>query len=168
MRGQLADAAVAAALLVAQTAAGRGAGPGGLSPDLLLIFVLAMGVRRGETAGALWGIALGFAQDTFSAGLPGTGVLIKGLIGYATGRLSGQLDCENPNTQAIVAVAATFADGLAHLALLEVFSAGRGLAAPLLGAIAPAAVANGALLPCALVLGRACARRLNRLVPARG
>lgn len=167
MKGHLADAALAAALLVAQTAGGGGAGPPGVHPDLLLLFVLAAGMRRGGEAGALWGIALGFAQDTFSAGLPGTAVLTKGLLGFAAGRLRGQLDCDNPNTQAIVAVTATFVDGLAHLALLEVFSAGRGLLLPLLGVVAPAAVVHGALLPAGIAAGRGAARRLRRRVPAR-
>jgi rod shape-determining protein MreD len=130
----------------------------GLHPDLVLLFVLATGMRRGETAGALWGVGLGFVEDTFSAGLPGANILTKGLLGFAAGTLSDQLDCDNPNTLAIVAVTASLLQGAAHLSLLEVFSAGNGVIAPFLGTVAPAAALNGALLPAAAAVPRAFQR----------
>ena len=154
------------ALVVLQTSLGGASGVAGLRPDLLLLFVLAAGMRAGEGAGAAWGIALGFAQDTFSAGLPGTGVLTKGLAGLAAGSLREQLDCENPNTQALVAVVATLADGAAHLLLQAVFSEGGRFLAPLLGTVLPAAAAHGALLPAASAAQRALARRLARRAAA--
>ncbi|HWR98028.1 MAG TPA: rod shape-determining protein MreD, partial [Candidatus Methanoperedens sp.] len=141
-------------------------GVGGVRPDLLLLFVVAAGMRGGEGAGALWGIGLGFAQDTFSAGLPGTGVFTKGLVGFVAGSLRERLDCDNPNTQALVAVVATIADGAAHLALLTVFSEGGRFVAPLLGVVLPAAAAHGALLPAALAARRGLARRLKRRAAA--
>jgi rod shape-determining protein MreD len=159
VRAQLAPAALAAALLTLQTC---GAGVGGLRADLALLFVLGIAMRRGETAGTLWGIGLGFVEDVFSPGLPGANVLTKGLLGFAAGGLREQLDCDNPNTQAIVAAVATLLQGLAHLALLEIFSAGRGVLAPFLGAIAPAAAVNGALLPAAEALRRLLLRRRRR------
>jgi rod shape-determining protein MreD len=159
MRRRGAALALAAALAVLQTSAPGGSGPAGLRPDLLLLFVLAAGMRGGEGAGALWGIALGFVQDTFSAGLAGTGVLTKGLAGLAAGSLRERLDCENPNTQALVAVLATLADGALHLAVRTVLSEGSGFLVPLLGAVAPAAALHGALLPA----GIAAARRLGRI-----
>ena len=159
MRGHLTSAALALALLTLQTSGG---GLSGLHPDLVLLFVLATGMRRGETAGALWGIALGFVEDAFSAGLPGANVLTKGLLGFAAGTLSEQLDCENPNTQAIVAALATLLQGAVHLALLEVFSAGNGVFAPFLGTVVPAAALNGALLPAAAFLRRTFWRRRRR------
>ncbi len=156
MKGILATAALALSLITLQTG---GAGSlFGLNPGLVLIFVVANGMRRGETSGTLWGIALGFIEDVFSAGLPGANILTKGLFGFAAGSLREQLDWENPNTQAIVAALATVVEGLIHLALLEVFSAGRGLIVPFLGAIAPAAALNGALLPAAALLRRSIMR----------
>jgi len=163
MRGHLSSAALALALLTLQTSAGGPGGLSGLHPDLVLLFVLAIGMRRGETAGALWGIGLGFVEDAFSAGLPGANLLTKGLLGFAAGTLSDQLDCDNPNTQAIVAALATLLQGAVHLSLLEVFSAGSGVLAPFLGTIAPAAALNGALLPAAAFLRRAFRRRSRRL-----
>jgi rod shape-determining protein MreD len=160
--GRIAALAAAAALVVLQTSAGSGDGVLGVHPDLLLLFVLAAAMRDGGTAGALWGVGLGFLQDTFSAGLPGAGVLTKGLLGQVAGSLRERLDCGNPNTQALVAAGATFADGLAHLALLAVFSEGQGLLLPLLGTVVPAAALNGALLPLALAARRALARRRRR------
>lgn len=133
----------------------------------MLLFVLATGMRRGETAGALWGIVLGFVEDAFSAGLPGANLLSKGLLGFAAGSLSDQLDCDNPNTQAIVAAVATLLQGAVQLSLLEVFSAGSGVLAPFLGTIAPAAALNGALLPAAAFARRAFRRwRVRRFAAA--
>lgn len=163
MKKRLVPFLAAGALVVLQTS---GAGIAGIHLDLLLLFVLAAGMRGGGGAGALWGVCLGFAQDTFSAGLPGTGVLTKGLVGLAAGSLREQLDCNNPNTQALVAVIATLADGAAHLALLRVFSESAGLLEPLLGSVVPAAAAHGALLPAALAARRILARRLARRVAA--
>jgi len=162
VRGALLSAALALALLTAQTSWGGAGGFFGLHPDLVLLFVLATGMRRGEVAGALWGIGLGFVEDAFSAGLPGANLLTNGLFGFAAGVLSDQLDCDNPNTQAIVAVLATLVQGAVHLSLLEVFSAGSGVLAPFLGTIVPAAALNGALLPAAIFVRRTILRRRGR------
>jgi rod shape-determining protein MreD len=153
----------AVALLVVQTS-----GVGGLRPDLLLLFVLAAAMRDGAGAGALWGICLGFAQDTFSAGFPGTGVLTKGFVGVVAGSLRERLDCDNPNTQALLAVGATLADGAAHLAVMKVFSESGGFLEPFLGSVLPAALVGGALLPAAVGALGAIAERLARraAVPA--
>lgn len=166
MRRRGAVLALAAALAVLQTSGTGGSGLAGVRPDLMLLLVLAVAMRAGESPGALWGVGLGFVQDTFSAGLPGTGVLTKGLVGLAAGRLRNRLDCDNPNTQALVAVAATLGDGAVHLALLAVFSEGRQLLPPLLGTVLPAAAANGALLPAGIAARRGLARFRRRAVPA--
>jgi rod shape-determining protein MreD len=167
MSGHLASAALALALLALQTS-GVGGWPLGMRPDLVLMFVLATGMRRGETAGALWGVALGFVEDTFSAGLPGANILTAGLLGYAAGMLRDRLDCDNPNTQALVAAIATLVQGATQLILLEVFSAGSGVLAPFLGTVAPAAAVNGALLPAAAALGRSLRRLRARRVADAG
>lgn len=166
MRRYLGAAALALALVTLQTG---GAGDlFGLHADLVLLFVLASGMRHGETPGALWGIVLGFVEDVFSAGLPGANILTKGLFGFAAGSLREQLDCENPNTQAIVAALATLLQGLIHLALLEASSAGRGLIEPFLGTIAPAAALNGTLLPAAGFLRRSFLRWRSRRLATSG
>jgi len=167
MKGYLSSAALALALLTLQTSGGSAGGLAGLQPDLVLLFVLATGMRRGETSGTLWGIGLGFVEDTFSAGLPGANLLTKGFLGFAAGNLRDQLECDNPNTQAIVAAIATLLQGAVQLSLLEVFSAGSGVLAPFLGTIAPAAALNGALLPAASFLRRSFQRwRTRRLADA--
>ena len=155
MREQLFSGVLAISLVALQTSGGSTEGLLGIQPDLVLLFVLATGMRRGETSGSLWGIGLGFVEDAFSAGLPGANLLTKGLLGYAAGNLRDRLDCDNPNTQAIVAAIATLLQGAVHLSLLEVFSAGSGVLAPFLGTIAPAAALNGALLPAAAYPRRA-------------
>ena len=161
-------AAIALVVLTLQTSMGNAGSLSGLHPDLVLLLVLSAGMRHGETSGTLWGIGLGFVEDVFSAGLPGANLLTKGLFGFAAGTLRDQLDCANPNTQAIVAVIATLVQGAVQLALLEVFSAGSGMFAPFLGTIAPAAALNGALLPAAAFLNRALHRWRERRLAAAG
>jgi rod shape-determining protein MreD len=160
---RLARPAAAVVLLVLQTTAGGPQGIHGAHPDFLLLFVLLVGMRGGETAGTLWGVLLGFLQDTFSVGLSGLHLLTKGLLGFAAGTLREQLDCENPNTQAMVALVATLAEGGAILVLLQVFSAERALLAPFLGTVLPAAALHGILLPAGAALGSAVARRARGL-----
>lgn len=154
--------AAALGLIVLQTTFGGAAGFLGSRPDFLLLGTLLVAMRRGETVGAFWGMALGFLQDLFSAGVPGLNLLSKGLVGFAAGSLRGQLDCENPNTQSIVAVAASLAEGIGHLVLLQIFSSGQDLLEPLLRVIVPATVAHGVLLPSGPALARAVGRRYRR------
>jgi len=168
MRQHLFSGVLAIALVTLQTSGGSDGGLFGIHPDLVLLFVLATGMRRDETSGALWGIVLGFVEDTFSAGLPGVNLLTKGLLGYAAGNLRGRLDCDNPNTQAIVAAIATLLEGAVHLSLLEVFSAGSGVLVPFLGTVAPAAALNGALLPAAAFPRRALQSWRGRRIAAAG
>lgn len=162
MRRQLTLAVLALLLLALQTSWGGPGGLAGLHADLVLLFVLATGMRQGDTAGALWGCGLGFIEDTFSAGLPGANILTKGLLGFAAGALSDQLDFDNPNTQAIVVAIATLAQGAVQLSLLAVFSVGSGVFAPFLGTIVPAAALNGLLLPGAAYVNRTFLRRRGR------
>lgn len=168
MSERLLGAALAVALVVLQTSAGGPGGLGGVHLDLLLLFVLAIGMRRGEESGMAAGILLGFVQDVFSAGLPGLNTLTKGLLGSAAGSLRGQLDYGNPNTQAIVAGLATLAEGLAQLMLLEVFSAGSLPLVQLPGRLLPSAAAHGALLPAATALFAASLRWRRRRLAASG
>jgi rod shape-determining protein MreD len=163
VREALARLAGALAFVVLQTSGGGVHSVGGVHPDVLLLLVLYAGMRGGEGAGSLWGVLLGFFEDTFSAGFPGLNLLTKGLLGFAAGTLRSQLDCGNPNTQAIVAVAATLAEGGAHLVLLHVFSAGREVIAPFLGTVLPAALAHGVLLPVGVAMFRAGGRQVRFL-----
>ena len=161
MRGTGARLAVSLVFVGLQTSAGGANGFAGVHTDLLLLFVLYVGMRDGERAGTLWGVLLGFFEDVFSAGFPGMNLLTKGLLGFTAGTLRSQLDCGNPNTQSIVAVTATLAEGFVHLVLLHVFSAGREVIAPFLGTVLPEALAHGVLLPVAVVARRAGARRVR-------
>lgn len=159
MIGWVAFPAGALGLIVLQTTFGRSSGFLGVYPDFLLLSTILVGMRRGETVGAGWGMLLGFLQDAFSAGPPGLNLLTKGLLGYTAGLLRDRLDCENPNTQSILGVTATLAEGLGQILLLHVVSAGRDLMDPFVRVIIPAAVVHGILLPCGPALWQAVARR---------
>jgi rod shape-determining protein MreD len=55
---------------------------GGITPDLVLIWVVYCGVRHFRTGGIGAGVVMGLVQDSLSGGLLGVNTLSKGLIGY--------------------------------------------------------------------------------------
>ncbi|NQT35715.1 rod shape-determining protein MreD [bacterium] len=58
----------------------------GIKPDLLLIFVIAVTIRRGSYAGLAAGFAMGFAQDLVSIGFLGVMVLAKSTVAFWSGK----------------------------------------------------------------------------------
>lgn len=68
-------------------------------PDLCLIAACLIGFLAGEMEGLLMGLALGFAQDLFSAGGWGLNLASKGMVGLCAGLLWRQM--ANPTTAAI-------------------------------------------------------------------
>jgi rod shape-determining protein MreD len=99
--------------------------PGGTTPQLLLVLVLAVGAMgrtdMAQTLGFLWGLGL----DVFSVSLFGSQALLLVLAGYLTGRISRQLNVEKLAAQETLAVAGTllYAGGLFLLEI--VFRAGN-------------------------------------------
>jgi rod shape-determining protein MreD len=55
---------------------------GGVTPDLILVWVVYSGVRYSRAGAIGAGITLGLIQDSLSAGLLGVNTLSKGLIAY--------------------------------------------------------------------------------------
>ena len=58
----------------------------GIRPDLLLIFVITVTIRRGCYAGLATGFAAGFAQDLVSIGFIGVMALSKSTVAFWSGK----------------------------------------------------------------------------------
>ena len=58
----------------------------GIRPDLLLIFVISMAIRRGSYAGLAAGFVAGLAQDIISVGFIGVLALSKSTVAFWAGR----------------------------------------------------------------------------------
>jgi len=58
---------------------------GGIRPDVTLIALTAVALRRGPVAGLYAGVFLGLLQDVYAVTTLGANVLAKSLVGYAMG-----------------------------------------------------------------------------------
>lgn len=83
--GFLLDAAILVGSLVLQQTVARWLSAGGVRPDLMLIALTAVALRRGPVAGLYAGLFLGLIQDVYAVEALGANVLAKGMVGYAMG-----------------------------------------------------------------------------------
>jgi len=91
----------AVALLLRSTALSALAGRG-VVLDVLAFATAMWALRRGETAGTLFGFALGLLADLDAAHWIGRHTLVLSLIGYAVGRMSHTLVREQARTAFVV------------------------------------------------------------------
>jgi rod shape-determining protein MreD len=63
----------------------------GIRPDLVVLIIVLLGLRRGPVAATLLGFLLGFLQDLLEPSTLGMNMLAKSCTGYAVGKLSGNL-----------------------------------------------------------------------------
>lgn len=85
---------------------------GGVTPDLILVWVVYCGVRRSRAGGIGAGIALGLAQDSLSGGLLGVNTLSKGLIAYFFSTLKDKFFVEGVIPIGIFLIVSSIFDGL--------------------------------------------------------
>jgi rod shape-determining protein MreD len=92
-RAVLAAAGVIATLVLQLTVVNRLPWPGGASPDLVLLMVVALGLYGSPMSGAVTGFLAGLGLDIAPPGsyLIGTYALVFCLVGYGCGRLRGLL-----------------------------------------------------------------------------
>src|SRR5215475_15195986 len=105
--GGMAQATVAPALRI-----------GDVLPDLPLIVVVLLALRRGPEFGCLAGFAAGLLQDAAGGGLIGVQALTKAMIGFAIGSLGGRLRVTQPLVQVPGLVLLSVLEGLSRFALL--------------------------------------------------
>ena len=85
---------------------------GGVTPDLILVWVVYCGVRCSKAAGIGAGIVLGLIQDGLSGGLLGVNTLSKGLSAYFFSTLKGKFYVEGVIPIGIFLILSSIFDGL--------------------------------------------------------
>jgi rod shape-determining protein MreD len=122
-----------------------------VAPDIPLIVVVLLALRRGPEFGCAAGFIAGLLQDAASGGLLGVQALTKALIGFSIGALGGRLRVSQPLVQVPGLVLLTIAEGLARFALLKLFHFPAPFLAVMAYVVLPQALYNG-FLGAALVL----------------
>ncbi len=125
-----------------------------VAPDIPLIVVVMLALRRGPEFGCLAGLAAGLLQDAAGGGLLGVQALTKALIGFAMGAAGSRLRVTQPLVQVSGLVLLTLAEGLARFTLLKVFHFPAAFSGVMLYVVLPQALYNG-FLGAALVLALA-------------
>lgn len=124
---------------------------GDVAPDLPLIVVVLLALRRGPEFGCLAGFAAGLLQDATGGGLLGTQALTKAVVGFAIGALGGRLRVTQPLVQVPGLALLTIVEGLARFALLKLFHFPVPFGELMLYVVLPQALYNG-FLGAALVV----------------
>lgn len=141
--GGIAHATLAPALRIADVA-----------PDIPLIVVVLLALRRGPEFGCVGGFAAGILQDAAGGGLIGVQALTKALIGFAIGTAGGRLRVTQPLVQVPGLVLLSVVEGLARFALLKAFHFPAAFGELMAYVVLPQALYNG-FLGAALVLALA-------------
>ena len=115
-----------------------------VEPDLVLVAVVLIGFLCGELEGALMGVAMGFVQDLFSAGVAFPNLITKGMMGIVAGLIGQQVVRITPLVVLVSGVLLSTGSGMAFLYLAR----GRAiwdaiLAVPTL--VLPQAILDGVL-----------------------
>ena len=124
---------------------------GDVAPDLPLIVVVLLALRRGPEFGCLAGFAAGLLQDTTSGGLIGAQALTKAVVGFAIGALGGRLRVTQPLVQVPGLALLTVVEGLTRFALLKLFHFPVPFGELMVYVVIPQALYNG-FLGAALVV----------------
>src|SRR5436309_9238055 len=135
-------------------------GIGGVTPDLPLIVVVLLALRRGPEFGCVAGFGAGLLQDAAGGGLIGVQALTKAVIGFAIGALGERLTVSQPLVQVPGLVLLSLLEGLARLGLLQLFHFPAPFGGLLMYVIVPQALYNG-FLGAALVLALAWAEAVR-------
>jgi rod shape-determining protein MreD len=94
---------------------------GDVTPDIPLIIVVLLALRRGSEAGCLAGFVAGFLQDIAGGGLIGVQALTKAAVGFGVGALGGRLHIAQPLIQIPGLVVLTIGEGIGRFCLLKLF-----------------------------------------------
>jgi rod shape-determining protein MreD len=147
--GGMAHATVSQALRIADVA-----------PDIPLIVVVLLALRRGPEFGCGAGFVAGILQDAASGGLLGVQGLTKAIIGFTIGAVGANLRVSQPLVQVPGLVLLTIAEGLARFTLLKLFRFPAPFGELMTYVVLPQALYNG-FLGAALVLGLAWAESMR-------
>lgn len=126
-------------------------GVGGVVPDLPILLVVLLALRRGPEVGCLIGFALGLAQDVVAGGPLGLHALTKALVGFVAGGLPRWCVVTNPVVPIAMVVLATVAGGVLRWGVLQFFHYPAPLDTLVAAVLLPQAGYNG-LLAAAIVV----------------
>src|SRR5574342_254027 len=90
-----------------------------VAPDIPLIVVVLLALRRGPEFGCLAGCAAGILQDAAGGGLIGVQALTKALIGFVVGTAGDRFRVTQPLVQVPGLVMLSVAEGLARFVILK-------------------------------------------------
>jgi len=94
---------------------------GNVAPDIPLIVVVLLALRRGPEFGCLAGFVAGLLQDVAGGGMLGVQALTKGLVGFGIGTVGARLRVTQPLVQVPGLILLTMTEALARYALLQLF-----------------------------------------------
>ncbi|PYM19531.1 MAG: rod shape-determining protein MreD [Candidatus Rokuibacteriota bacterium] len=118
---------------------------GDVAPDIPLIVVVLLALRRGSETGCLAGFAAGLLQDIATGGLIGVQALTKAVVGFGVGALGGRLRVTQPLVQVPGLLVLSVAEGLGRFFLLKLFRFPAPFTEVMTYVVLPQAVYNGFL-----------------------
>ena len=131
-----------------------------VAPDIPLIVVVMLALRRGPEFGCGAGFLAGLLQDAATGGLLGVQALTKSVIGFGVGALGGRLRVSQPLVQVPGLVVLSIVEGMARFALLQLFHFPAAFGELMTYVVLPQAIYNG-FLGAALVLALAWAESIR-------
>jgi rod shape-determining protein MreD len=133
---------------------------GDVVPDIPLVVVVMLALRRGPEFGCLAGLVAGLLQDVTTGGLLGVQGLTKALVGFAVGASAPRLSATSPLVQVPGLVLLTVAEGVGRFGLLKLFRFPAPFGEVMAYQVLPQALYNG-LLGAAVVFALATATYLR-------
>jgi rod shape-determining protein MreD len=131
-----------------------------VAPDIPLIVVVMLALRRGPEFGCGAGFLAGLLQDAATGGLLGVQALTKSVIGFGVGALGGRLRVSQPLVQVPGLVVLSLVEGVARFGLLQLFHFPASFGELMSYVVLPQAIYNG-FLGAALVLALAWAESVR-------
>jgi rod shape-determining protein MreD len=128
---------------IAQTTVAPALRIGGVTPDIPLIVVLLLALRRGPEFGCLAGFAAGLVQDAAGGGFIGVQALTKALAGFAIGTAAGRLRPTQPLVQVPGLLVLSMAEGIVRYALMRLFHFPASFGEVMAYVVVPQALYNG-------------------------
>ncbi|MBI3628769.1 MAG: rod shape-determining protein MreD [Candidatus Rokubacteria bacterium] len=133
---------------------------GDITPDIPLVMVVLLALRRGPEIGCLSGFVTGLLQDAAGGGFIGAQALTKTLVGFCVGQVGGRLWVQEPLVQIPGLVALSLLEGIARFLLLQIFHFPGSFGDLMLYIVLPQSLYNG-VVGAAVVLTLAGVERLR-------